>query len=96
MDISDTMTRPKYDPGQYPVSGQNTESDGRKRWAAMPLRSRKEEAIRLVGELLTGDRKAEALFWVRRRRYTPAQLENFIASMQRGLAARNGGTHAAT
>jgi hypothetical protein len=88
MDMSDTMTRPRYDAGQYPVSGRNTEDDGRKRWAPIPLKARKEEAVRLVNQLLTGTRRAEALFWVRRRRYTPAQLENFIASMERGLAAR--------
>jgi hypothetical protein len=88
MDMSDTMTRPRYDPGHYPVSGKNEEADGRKRWAPMPVKERKEEAARLVNLLLTGERRAQALFWVRRRRYTPAQLENFIASMNRGLAAR--------
>lgn len=88
MDMSDTMTQPKYDPGHYPVSGHNTEPDGRKRWTPMPLKARKDEAIRLVNDLLSGHMKAEALYWVRRRRYTPGQLENFIASMQRGIAAR--------
>jgi hypothetical protein len=88
MDMSDTMTRTRYDAGQYPLSGLIAETDGRKRWAPMPVKARKQEAMRLVKELLTGERRAQALFWVQRRRYTPAQLENFIASMERGLAAR--------
>jgi hypothetical protein len=60
----------------------------------VPLKARKDEAVRLVNQLLTGERKAEALFWVRRRRYTPRQLENFIASMQRGITAREEQTNA--
>jgi hypothetical protein len=88
MDMSDTMTRPKYDRGHYPLSGKNPDGDGRKRWAPIPLKSRKDVAVKLVEELLTGEMRTEALHWVRRRRYTPDQLENFIKNMRRGLEAR--------
>ena len=47
----------------------------------MPVKARKQAAIQLVEEVLTGQNKVDALFWVRRSRYTAAQLENFILRM---------------
>jgi hypothetical protein len=93
MDISDTISGRMYSPGQYPVVGNNADGDGRKRWAPIPAKERKEEARRLVRAALTGERRAAALFWVSRRRYTPRQLENFISRMESALRMKED-THA--
>lgn len=39
-------------------------------------------------ELLTGSRRSEALFWLTRKRYSAAKLENFIKNMEAARAAR--------
>ncbi len=88
MDIRDTGSRTRYDRSHYPVSAQQLGDDGRKRWAPLPVKARKDVAVELVEQLLTGNKKAQALAWIRCRRYTPGQLENFIKNMERGLAAR--------
>lgn len=81
MDMVDTDRPGRYSSGQWPLAGHNPNDDGRRRWASIPVKVRKEVAIDLVEEVLTGQNKADALFWVRRSRYTTAQLENFIQRM---------------
>jgi len=89
MQTTETREGQLYGPDCYPVAGHNNNDDGRRdRWAEMPRRERREEARKLIRELLVGEEKSEALFWVNRRKYSPRQLENFIASLERGLAAR--------
>lgn len=81
MDMVDTDRPGLYSAGQWPVAGHNPDDDGRRRWASIPVNARKDVAIELVQEVLSGQQKADALFWIRRARYTTAQLENFIQRM---------------
>lgn len=90
MTVTDNTSGRLYDSGHYPVVGGNTNDDGRKRWAGLPPKVRKEYAAELVSKALTGQRKADAMYWLTHRRYTPNQLENFIQRMESAVAEKEG------